>query len=237
MSVAMGKEVIHIGVFIPNGCQLLDQACVDIFGSISIEYLSTLTGLLPQPVIDLAPSVKIHYIGSVKAGETISLTSCQQIIATNHYSDPEVEPGNLDAVLVPGPDPSTTFESGPLEWLRKQADTQGTDILSVCTGIFLCGEAGLISGKQVCGPMGLQDMMRTRFKNSFIERGKKLRWVQDGNLWSSGESSHPLFSSGGVFLVCRRPSRSLSLFLSLHKLTGFCRGVHLFTDCPAPWSA
>ncbi|ORY65871.1 ThiJ/PfpI family protein [Pseudomassariella vexata] len=183
----MGKEsVVRIGVFIPGECQLLDQACVDIFGGMSHEYLSLLAGMMPQAVIDLAPSVKIHYIGSVKAGEPIPLTSSQRILATNHYNDPEVAPGKLDIVIVPGPDPTAEFEQGCLKWLREQGETQTTDILSVCTGIMLCGEAELLNGKMVCGPRGMQDMIVARYGKHIVQKGEELRWVQDGNFWSSG---------------------------------------------------
>jgi len=184
----MGKEsVVRIGVFIPTECQLLDQACIDIFGSMSHQYMSLLKGQIPQPVIDLAPSVEIHYIGSVKPGQPIPLTSNQQILATNHYSDPDVAPGKLDIVLVPGPDPNTsTFGAEQLDWLKKQSEAEGTDILSVCTGIFICGEAGLLKGRTVCGPRGLQDEIAKRYGKDVVQRGTELRWVQDGNFWSSG---------------------------------------------------
>lgn len=67
-----GRRVVRVGVFIPVDCQLLDAAGVDIFGSMSYEYLSSLEEMMPKPVIDSAPSVEIHYIGSVQAGEGIT---------------------------------------------------------------------------------------------------------------------------------------------------------------------
>ncbi|KAF9067330.1 ThiJ/PfpI family protein [Rhodocollybia butyracea] len=183
----MGKEtIVHIGVFIPTECQLLDQACIDIFGSMSYQYMSLVKDLVPQAVIDLAPTVNIHYIGSVKAGELIPLTSNQKILATNHFSDPDVAPGKLDIVLVPGPDPSGTFEKEPLDWLKKQSEAEGTDILSVCTGIFICGDAGLLKGRTICGPRGLQDIISKKYGKDIVQKGTELRWVQDGNFWSSG---------------------------------------------------
>jgi len=183
----MGKEtVVRIGVFIPGECQLLDQACIDIFGSMSHQYMDLIKGFVPQAIADLAPTINIHYIGSVKAGGHIFLTSNQKIIATNHFSDPEVAPGKLDIVLVPGPDPNSKFEKEPLDWLKKQSETEGTDILSVCTGIFICGEAGLLKGRTVCGPRGMQDLISEKYGKDIVQKGTELRWVQDGNFWSSG---------------------------------------------------
>ncbi|KAF9074362.1 ThiJ/PfpI family protein [Rhodocollybia butyracea] len=183
----MGKEtIVRIGVFIPTWCQLLDQACVDILGSMSSQYMTILKGVVPQPIIDSAPTVHIHYIGSVKAGEPILISSNQQIIATNRYSDPDVAPGKLNIVLVPGPDPNDTFEKEGLEWLRKQSEAAGTDILSICTGIFICGEAGLLKGRTVCGPKGTQAILARKYGQDVVQKGAELRWVQDGNFWSSG---------------------------------------------------
>ncbi|KAI0460204.1 hypothetical protein F5B21DRAFT_136343 [Xylaria acuta] len=181
-----GRQVIRIGVFIPKDCQLLDAAGVDIFGSMSYEYLSVLDQMMPKVVIDSAPSVEIHYIGSVQAGESIPMTSNQTIVATNHYNDPEVAPGKLNIVYVPGPDPYADFPEGALEWLRKQGATEGVDILSVCSGIVLCGAAGLVKGRAICGPRGLQDYIKQKGYEPKSMRGHELRWIQDGNFWSSG---------------------------------------------------
>ncbi|RYP24375.1 hypothetical protein DL765_000639 [Monosporascus sp. GIB2] len=185
------RPTVRVGVFIPSECQLFDAACVDIFGSLSHQYMRAVSALVPKAVIDLAPNVEISYIGSVRAGEPIQLTSNERILATHHYTDAEVAPGKLDIVLVPGPDPFVEPEKEPLEWLRRQGQTEGTDILSVCTGIFLCGGAGLLKGKRACGPRGLQDRIKSKGFGEKELVGHKYRWIQDGNIWSSG--GLPLF--------------------------------------------
>ncbi|KAI1804995.1 class I glutamine amidotransferase-like protein [Daldinia bambusicola] len=180
------RQVVRVAVFMPTECQLLDAASVDIIGSMGYEYMYAFRHLLPSLVIDLAPRIEIHYVGPVPAGSPIRVTSNESILATDHYNDAAVAPGKLDIVLVPGPDPLGHREPGALDWLRRQGETPGVDILSVCTGIFVCGEAGLVKGKTVCGPRALQDMIRQR---GFGERelvGDKYRWVQDGNFWSAG---------------------------------------------------
>ncbi|KAI8954296.1 class I glutamine amidotransferase-like protein [Xylaria longipes] len=180
------RQVIRIGVFVPTECQLLDAAGVDIFGSMSYEYLSALGQLLPQAVIDNAPSVEIRYIGSVHAGESIPMSSGHAVVATNHYSDPEVAPGKLNIIYVPGPDPTVDFPEGAVEWLRQQGATEGVDILSVCSGIVLCGAAGLVKGRAICGPRAMQDFIEQKGFEPKSMRGHELRWIQDGNFWSSG---------------------------------------------------
>lgn len=178
---------IRIGVFIPTECQLLDMACVDILGTMSHEYLSLLGDIAPAPIVQLAPSVKISYISTVQPGQLIGLTSFAKLTCTHHYSDPAVRPGQLDVVLVPGPDPSSNWDEikGATDWLAAHAARPETDILSVCTGIYLCGAAGLLKGKKACGPRGLQGDLAKKFEGAEWV-GEKMRWVKDGNLWSSG---------------------------------------------------
>ncbi|KAI1461635.1 ThiJ/PfpI family protein [Annulohypoxylon moriforme] len=180
------RHTVRIGVFIPTDCQVLDAAAVDIMGSLSYEYMSMVASMLPKTFLALAPSVQIHYIGTVPAGQPIQLTANQGLVATNHYSDPEVAPGKLDIVLIPGPDPFKEFERGALEWLKAQSEVPGLDVLSICTGILVCGEAGLLKGKTACGPRGMQDVIRGKGFGEKELVGHKFRWVQDGNFWSSG---------------------------------------------------
>lgn len=181
------RRFVRVGVFVPAGCQLLDASCVDVLASMSHEYLSPLSDMGPKSIIDMAPSMEIHYIGVVHPGEIIEMTANHKVIATNHYSDDEIAPGKLDIVIVPGPDPSSQFEEESLEWLRRQGANPGTDILSVCTGIFICGYAGLLTGRTICGPRALQDTIRAKFGKDFTQKGAELRWVQDHNFWSSGQ--------------------------------------------------
>ncbi|XDG07156.1 hypothetical protein ABKA04_006771 [Annulohypoxylon sp. FPYF3050] len=148
--------------------------------------MSMVSSILPKAFLDLAPSVQIHYIGTVPAGQPIALTSNQGLVATNHYSDAEVAPGKLDIVVIPGPDPFKEFEKGSLEWLKKQSEVPGVDVLSICSGIMICGEAGLLKGKKACGPRGMQDMIKAKGFGEKELVGHKFRWIQDGNFWSSG---------------------------------------------------
>lgn len=135
-------------------------------------------------------------ISTVQPGQLIPLTASMRVVCTHHLSDPAVQPGQLDIVLVPGPDPSTRWDDKAVtDWLAAHAARPETDILCVCTGIYLCGAAGLLGkGRKACGPRGLQDRLKKMYEG--VEwLGEDLRWVRDGNFWSSGEhifSSHPL---------------------------------------------
>ncbi|ROW18162.1 hypothetical protein VPNG_00079 [Cytospora leucostoma] len=158
--------------------------------------------------------------------DPVHLTAGMRVQLTHHTSSPAVAPGKLDAVLVPGPDPRDAWTEDSLSWLRAQAAAGGTHILSVCTGIFICGAAGLLGGgeeeeeennnnnnnnsnsndndggngdgngvdgerktkrkrKVACGPRGSQPELRRLYPGcDFV--GDQVRWVRDGNLWSSG---------------------------------------------------
>ncbi|ROT40087.1 hypothetical protein SODALDRAFT_377965 [Sodiomyces alkalinus F11] len=183
----MLNKVVKVGVYIPAGCQLLDMACVDILHVMSHEYIQAIRSLVPQHMIDLAPNVKIFYITTRArmAEGSIPMTAELDARPTHATDHPDVAPGKLDIVVVPGPDPSTEFSDEMTGWLREQAANEGTDILSICTGILLCGAAGLLDGKKVCGPRGIQDDLKNKFPGAeFV--GEKYRWYQDGRFWSAG---------------------------------------------------
>ncbi|KAK7226602.1 hypothetical protein V2G26_014605 [Clonostachys chloroleuca] len=177
------SKPIKIGVFIPNGSQTLDLATVDILGVMSKEYISVLP--MPSRLRDAAPSVTVYYITSPSIYPDVPLTSNAVLKASHTHRDADVAPGKLDIVVVPGPDPSSTYEKEGLEWLRRQAETPGVDILSVCTGILVCASAGIVDGKLASGPRGMQSDLMKKFPKIKLV-GDSQRWVQDGNFWSSG---------------------------------------------------
>jgi transcriptional regulator GlxA family with amidase domain len=184
------RLTIRIGVFAPSSCQILDMACVDIFGMMSIEYLSFMKDMLPAHLLSLAPSISFYYISALPAGSPLLLTAGMSMVTTHHLSDPEVGPGRLDVVLVPGPDPSVGWDQDVLQWLSAQSKSEGTGVLCICTGIFICGEAGLLDGRTACGPRGIQSIIKKKWPSVTLV-GEKLRWVQDGNFWSSGKFIRP----------------------------------------------
>ncbi|KAK3903085.1 hypothetical protein C8A05DRAFT_14935 [Staphylotrichum tortipilum] len=171
-TTADSHKTLRLGVFIPTDCQMLDMACVDALATMSHEYLTQLEGIAPGiapgPIVDLAPKVRISYISTVQPGELITLTASAKLACTHHLSDPAVQPGQLDVVLVPGPDPSTDWDKikNATDWLAAHAAQPGTDILSICTGIYLCGAAGILKGRKACGPRGLQGDLAKRFEGA-----------------------------------------------------------------------
>ena len=176
---------IKIGVFLPAMTQFLDVACVDTLGVMSQEYMSQLPPSIRPPAAAQAPSVSVYYITMPGKNNLITLSSGATLIATHLYTDDAVAPGNLDLVVVPGPDPFQKFEKASLEWLKSHADTPNVDILSICTGAFLVAAAGITDGKKASGPRFMQDdLVRMYPGTQWV--GGEYRWVRDGSLWSSG---------------------------------------------------
>lgn len=187
------QDHLRIGVYIPAGCQLLDMSGIDLFGMLTPTYLSACQ--LPEPLVSLGIPSTIHYISVPSSGAHTELTASAFLRVTKTTEDKDVQPGMLDILLVPGPDPRLVFDEGSLSFLRNHGEWEGTngkrtDILSVCTGIFLMGQSGLLKGRSASGPRALIPRLRKEFPETTWVDDR--RWVIDGHIWSSGK---PLLST------------------------------------------
>lgn len=106
---------------------------------------------------------------------------------TDSLDDKAVAPGSLDALMIPGPEPDRVPETGYLDYVRRHHEA-GTTILSICTGIFVCGYSGIVKEKSVTGPRGLIPTLKKRFPEAKLW-DTEMRVVRDGNLWTSGVST------------------------------------------------
>src|SRR5438270_3286213 len=102
---------LRIGVLILPPSQLLDVSPIDLFGMLTREYLEACR--LPAPILALGIPVEIHYISAIASpqpGSTspeVKLAECTanaaiRITAMTH--DMAIAPGELDIILIPGPD-------------------------------------------------------------------------------------------------------------------------------------
>lgn len=179
---------LRIGVFIPAGCQLLDMSGIDLFFMLSPEYL-TACGL-PAPLVALGIPSTIYYISLPSTGPEVELTASAFLRVSKTITDKEVQPGMLDIMMVPGPDPRIVSDEDTRAFLRSHANWRGengekTDILSVCTGIFLMAQSGVLKGLSASGTRALIPRLKKEFSDTnWID---DRRWVVDGNIWSSGK--------------------------------------------------
>ncbi|PLB39249.1 ThiJ/PfpI family protein [Aspergillus candidus] len=173
---------LNIGVLLLPGTQLLDLSCIDLLSMTDPTYLSACN--LPQTLIHLGHSTQIHYIGLGGTGTLTPLTSNINMQLTASPTDSHVSPGTLNALLIPGTDPNVVPDAAYLDFIRWH-HAHGTHILSVCTGSFVLGHAGILAGKVCTGPRLLVPLLRARFPEA-KEWVQSVRVVRDGNIWTSG---------------------------------------------------
>jgi len=170
------------------GFMVVDLSPIDLFGMLSPEYLRACN--LPAPIVNLGIPSTIHYISMPETGPFVELTAKAFLKVSKTTQDREVQPGMLDILLIPGPNPSTIFPSGVLDFVRGHARWQGsdgksTDVLSICTGCIMLGQSGILRGKNASGPRGVMSKLQNDFPDTKWVDDK--RWVKDGNLWTSGK--------------------------------------------------
>lgn len=175
-------DPLKVGVLLPGVVQLLDLSAIDLIYMTTPEYLSACG--LPTPIVNLGRPCEIHYIGKEGAGALKGCTASISLRLTNSLDDKPVAPGNLDVVMIPGPEPSLVPEPEYLEYVQRHHEA-GTTILSICTGTFVCGHSGIVKKKRVTGPRGLIPTLKARFPEAGLW-DSEMRVVRDGNLWTSG---------------------------------------------------
>lgn len=72
-----------------------------------------------------------------------------------------------------------------LEFVRKHVES-GVDLLTICSGVFVAGFAGVLDGKVATGTRGVQDMLEKNFPKV---KWEDKRYVNDGRIWTSGKHS------------------------------------------------
>ncbi|KAH8587373.1 PfpI endopeptidase-like protein [Bisporella sp. PMI_857] len=183
----MAGKHLKIGVFVPDAVQLLDLSPIDLFGMTTPWYLQACG--LPESMVRLGVENTIHYIGMKDVGEFVNLTASASLKVTRRIGDVDVEPGKLDILLIPGPDPSAVFGDDVKAFVKSHVDWAGgkgekTDVLSVCTGINVLAQAGVLDGRKASGPRALLPVLQKKYpKTDWVE---DKRWAVDGTIWTSG---------------------------------------------------
>ena len=108
-------------------------------------------------------------------------TAFQSIVPTHTLA---TVPADLEVLLVPGgigtrsPDLNTT-----IDWVRTTYPSLHS-IISVCTGGWLVARAGVFDGRRATTNKVSWNQGIVYGQN--VTWDKNARWVQDGNVWSSG---------------------------------------------------
>ncbi|KAJ5210776.1 DJ-1 domain InhA-type [Penicillium cf. griseofulvum] len=174
---------LRIGVLLVGTVQLLDLAAIDLLYMTTPEYLQECS--LPQPLVDMGRPCSIDYIAHDGANRTVNTTSQMTIQLTNSLTDAAVSPGKLNILVIPGPPPKAMPPAEEyLDFVRDHFAAD-TPILSVCTGAFVIGYAGITKGREVTAPRLLIPEMKRRFPEAKLW-DDSVRVARDGNLWTSG---------------------------------------------------
>ncbi len=102
------------------------------------------------------------------------------------FVDPLPDPGlPIDTLLLPGGDGArkTPADSAAVRWIRAAAP-HARRVVTVCTGAFLAGRAGLLSGRTVATHWSRTQLLQDEFPEAIVDPNRL--YVRDGNLWSSG---------------------------------------------------
>ncbi|KAH7130272.1 class I glutamine amidotransferase-like protein [Dendryphion nanum] len=192
---------IHIGVLIVPPIQLLDIGPIDLFAMATQSYFRACN--LPQPLVDLAfpdSDLTITYISHTGANSTSPTTARLGLHIDAGIDDPKVAVGKLDILMIPGPPPGQKPEESVLEFVRAHVKS-GVDLLTICSGVFVAGYAGILDGKHATGTRGVQDLLNKSFP---AVKWEDKRYVQDGKIWSSGGITNGM-DMVGVYMKKRWP--------------------------------
>jgi transcriptional regulator GlxA family with amidase domain len=95
--------------------------------------------------------------------------------------------GHLDMIIIPGLDGDIDHQlklNYPfVDWVKQQYQ-KGTELASICTGVFLLAEAGLLNGKSVATHWAAADYFRIKYPKINLLPQEII--VDEGNIYTSG---------------------------------------------------
>lgn len=172
---------LRVAVLLIPPVQFLDTSPVDLFSMLSKEYLTACK--LPAPLAALGLDVVINYVSESGAGTMAEMTANASIMVTANLTDNIVKSGNVDILLIPGPDPAVLPSKAVQEYIRSHVG-KAEAIMTVCTGIFPAAQSGILKGKKATGPRTLVPALKKTFPDTeWVEK----RWRRDGAIWCSGK--------------------------------------------------
>ncbi|MBV6319523.1 DJ-1/PfpI family protein [Duganella violaceipulchra] len=131
------------------------------------------------------------------AGSTNSVQSAWGLKMTPDY-DIEHAP-QADIVVVPGGDVRSVIRNPKaLDWIRARA-VDSRAVLSVCTGAFIMGKAGLLDGQSATTIVGATEQLATMFPRAKVVSDR--RYVDNGKIVTTGGLSSGI--DGALHMVYR----------------------------------
>ncbi len=177
---------LRVGVLFVDSVQLLDTAPVDLLGMLSTSYLQICK--LPSSITSLGLSVSIVYISPLYNDKTkqpsfVECTANAALRVNRSLTSDDCAPGALDILLIPGPEPSFQISPELKSFVQNHFASEKTTVMTVCTGVLVAAQSGVLDGKKATGPRAMLLELRDKFKD--VEWVDK-RWAVHGNIWTSG---------------------------------------------------
>lgn len=178
------SQSFHIAILIVPPIQLLDIAPIDLFAMLTQSYFKACN--FPAPLIGSAipdSNLRLTYVSQDGPGSVADNTAHLGLHVDAGLNSPDVSPGKVDLVMIPGPPPGMRPSEDVLRFVRSHVEA-GVELMTICSGVFVAAYAGLLDGKKATGPRGVLDMLEKDFPN--VEWVDK-RYTRDGRIWSSGK--------------------------------------------------
>ncbi|KAF2276606.1 class I glutamine amidotransferase-like protein [Westerdykella ornata] len=191
----------RIGVLIVPPIQFLDAGPVDLFAMLSQSYFEG-ARQPPALVAQAIPDKDLHitWISHNGANSTSPTSAGVRFLIDAGLDDPRVAPGSLDLLFIPGPPPGLRPPESVLQFVRDHV-AKGTELFTVCSGVFVAGYAGVLDGKRATGTRGVMDILQTEFpKVHWVDK----RYTNDGKIYTSGGITNGM-DAAGVYLRRKFP--------------------------------
>ncbi|XWX02379.1 hypothetical protein V2A60_010416 [Cordyceps javanica] len=179
-SLTNPNRTIHVGVILMNSItEALDVVPVDLLHGVSQRFIEAMPTLIPEPFKDQGLPIDFHWVSENGAADTRQLSSGLNVTPTDSFAD--CPP--LDIVLVGAHHIDYVLSDAERAFVRR-AYADCAAFMTVCGGVQVAVEAGLVAGKTVTGPRFMLPRFRAAAPDAaaWVEK----RFVRDGKLWTSG---------------------------------------------------
>jgi AraC family transcriptional regulator, transcriptional activator FtrA len=131
---------------------------------------------------DGLPRLDFRVCGA-RAGEAIGSTGGAQVVAGYGLDGLH----GADLIAIPATARREGFPPEALRALREAADRDGTTVLTICSGVFVAGAAGLLDGRRCTTHWKAVDELQARHPSTIVDPDVLL--VDDGDLVTSAGSA------------------------------------------------